>query len=74
MLRSNNSKRHVKSVKIGASLFLLTMATFMPITYDFMTQDMVSAYSFFVIYSNYFANFFIYFWIPNFFSDENALV
>ena len=33
ILRSTNNKRHVKSIKIGASLFFLTMVTYTPLAY-----------------------------------------
>ena len=59
-------KRHVKSVKIGASLFLLIIATYSPLVYATAAKTSISGYMGFVIYINNFANFFIYFWI-----DEN---
>ena len=55
----------MKSVKIGASLFLLTVVTFAPLAYALGTQATISGYLSLVIYINNFANFFIYFWIDN---------
>ena len=55
--------RHVKSVKIGASLFLLIIATYTPLGYAIASKTTISGYLAFVIYINNFANFFIYFWI-----------
>ena len=53
----------MKSVKIGASLFLLTIATYAPLVFVFATETQISGYMRFIIYINNFANFFIYFWI-----------
>ena len=56
-------KRHVKSVKIGSSIFFLIIATYSPLCYAIVAKTKVSGYLGFVIYINNFANFFIYFWI-----------
>ena len=57
------NKRHVKSVKIGASLFLVTIVTYLPIVYTSVTQLHFSGYVYGTIYVNNFANFFVYFLI-----------
>ena len=57
------NKRHVKTVKIGASLFLVTMVTYSPIIFSIITGIAQTGYIFGIIYVNNFANFFVYFWI-----------
>ena len=67
--RSNQTmenKRHLKSVKIGASLFLVTILTYSNLVFATITGIPYSGYLYCVIYVNNFANFFVYFWI-----DEN---
>ena len=64
--QSMESKLHVKSVKIGASLFLVTILTYSNLVYATITGVPYSGYLYFVIYVNNSANFFVYFWI-----DEN---
>ena len=53
----------MKSVKIGASLVVLTLATLSPLIYAIVTKTALSGYLRFVTYINNFANFFVYFWI-----------
>ena len=65
-LRSHQSlenKRHVKSVKIGASLFVIAMLTYAPIIFCAVTGTQCSGYTYGVIYINNFVNFFVYSWI-----------
>ena len=57
------NKRHVKSAKIGASLFFLTVATYSSLFYALGAEEGISGYWKFVVSINNFANFFIYFWI-----------
>ena len=60
---SVENKRHVKSVKIGASLFAVTMLTYSSTVYGVITGVPVTGYIYVLIYINNFANFFVYFWI-----------
>ena len=61
--KSMDNKRHVKSVKIGASLFFVTMVSYSPIVFGTITGVPYPGYLFVVIYVNNFVNFFVYFWI-----------
>ena len=58
--------KHVKSVKIGASLFVLTLVWYLPFVLTILVGWRISRYFFYFAYINNFANFFVYFWI-----DEN---
>ena len=62
-LIAKQNKRHVKSVKIGMSLFFLTIATYLPFHISVLTNIPYSGYLYGLIYINNFANFFVYFWI-----------
>ena len=57
------NKQYIKSVKIGASLVVVTLVTFSPLVYAVVAETSISGYIHFVIYINNFANFFVYFWI-----------
>ena len=59
----NQAGRHKKSVKIGASLFMLTIVSYCPLVLNGNLGLVASPYLFYFIYINNFGNFFIYFWI-----------
>ena len=61
--RCNQSKRHKKSVKIGVSLFILTIFCYTSVLIAANSNLYLSHYAFYLIYVNNFGNFFIYFWI-----------
>ena len=59
------ASRHVKSVKIGASLFFFTLVTFIPILLVSFHDSVIPGYLYFAMYINNFDNFFIYLWIDD---------
>ena len=61
--QSRENKRHVKSVKIGASLFLITIITYTPIELAYVIGIPFFRYIEHAIYINNFINFFVYLWI-----------
>ena len=65
---SNTS--HLKSVKIGASLFVVTVASYTPLIFSILSTTYLSGYLYFVIYINNFANFFVYAWIDDKFRES----
>ena len=50
----------MKSVKIGACLFLLTVATYLPSAVGQFSGGKISEYFSFIVYINNFGNFFVY--------------
>ena len=60
---NNQRKRHKKSVKIGVSLFALTIFCYTSVVLSANSNLHLSHYAFYLIYVNNFGNFFIYFWI-----------
>ena len=67
VLRANSkSKSHMKAIKIGAMLFLVSFASFTPIVVAVINDGLeIWGYFDFFIYINNFANFFVYFWIDD---------
>ena len=59
------ANRHVKSVKIGAGIFVLTVATYLPAIVGSFVGVKVSGYWAYAVYVNNFANFFVYLWIDD---------
>ena len=58
--RSNAKPRHMKSVKIGLSLFLVFIFSFTPSVYAILAREVMSGYFRYTNYINNLANFFIY--------------
>ena len=54
---------HKKSVKIGAGLFLVSMASFTPLLVALNTDLVLPGHLMYFMYINNFANFFVYIWI-----------
>ena len=56
----------MKSLKIGATLFLVTIATVSAMFYaTLFSRKAVHGRLYFIVYINNFANFFVYFWIED---------
>ena len=54
---------HIKSAKIGAGLFVVSVTSYFPLVYSLLSAQYRSGYLYFVIFINNFANFFVYAWI-----------
>ena len=61
--RLGANRSHVKAVKIGASLFVLSIITYTPLTLADLSHTVVSGYFYFSVFINNFANFFVYVWV-----------
>ena len=55
--------RHMKSVKIGASLFVVFVLSFVPLTFTVNSGRPISGYFRFTLCINNLANFFIYLFV-----------
>ena len=62
---TSKAKSHMKAIKIGAMLVVVTFLSFTPVLLVGNSDQKMPGYFNFFIYINNFANFFVYFWIDD---------
>ena len=66
--------RHMKSVKIGVSLFIIFVLSYLPAIYAINTGYRISGYFRYTAYINNLANFFIYLMVDKEFRAKLRLI